>query len=53
MVVTLNIDMTSKQTEMNMYKLLAFELFIMDNRIEIRYSEFVRCLELSLDDTNW
>jgi len=34
---------------MNMYKLLAFELFRMDNRNEIKYIEFVRCLELSHD----
>jgi hypothetical protein len=32
-----------------MYELLAFELFRMVNRNEIRYSRFVRCFELSLD----
>ena len=38
-----------KHTEMNMYELLAFELFIMVIRNEIRYSGFVRCFELFLD----
>ena len=50
MLIDLDINMTYLEpTEMNMYDLLAFELFRMVNRNEIRYRGYVRCFKLLLD----